>query len=148
MFLKCFLKAVGIVKPGVCRVLPGFLRLLLSKMSVCVSLPPRALITTHMKWTCNNWLNMLWCFLIFYMALAINIMDRHSLSNTKYVVNISQRRQKQCYILVVHFIVGDAIIVVWELQCIELSGYTVHLVKHLKTRLGSSFTVRILEFYF
>ena len=41
---------------------PGFLKLFLSAKSVCVCPPPRALITTHVKWTRNNWLSKFWCF--------------------------------------------------------------------------------------
>ena len=62
---------------------------------------------------------------------------------TKRVVNTCSRSA----ILVIHFIVGGAAVLVVKLdgalQCTEVSGRTVRLVKHLKTRLGSSFTVRV-----
>ena len=62
---------------------------------------------------------------------------------TKHFVNTWPRR-------VIHFIVEDAAALMVKLeqdivlQCTEVSGCTICVVKHVKTRLGSSFTVRIL----
>ena len=56
---------------------------------------------------------------------------------TKHVVNACHKSA----ILVVHFIVGGAAVLVVKkgqdrtLQCTEMSGRTVHVAKHLKTRL-------------
>ena len=51
-------------------------------------------------------------------------------------------------ILVIHFIVGDAAALMaklgtrWSTLSLQSEG-TIRIAKHLKTRLGSSFTVRI-----
>ena len=79
------------------------------------------------------------------MALAIDIRDGVALV-TKRVVNACPRSA----ILVVHFIVGGTAVLMVKLgmdgalQCVEVSGCNIHVAKHLKTRLCSSFTVRIL----
>ena len=79
------------------------------------------------------------------MALAIDIMDGHGLSNKAR----RERLPKECYIsrsfhssrhCSIH---GEARNKKGVLQCTEVSGRTVRVAKHLKTRLGSSFTVRI-----
>ena len=75
------------------------------------------------------------------MTLAIDIMDGHGLSNKAHMNAFPGSA-----ILVIHFIVGDTAILVAEhgaLQCTEVSGHTTCIAKHSKTRLGSSFTVRI-----
>ena len=65
------------------------------------------------------------------MALAIDIMGGCDLSK-KYIVNSSHRSA----ILVVHFIVGGAAVIVAKLgqdgalQCTEVSGHIVCIVKH------------------
>ena len=56
-------------------------------------------------------------------------------------------------ILVIHFIVGGTAVLVVklgtrqsassDLKCTEVSGRNVCIAKHLKTKLGSSFTVRV-----
>ena len=66
------------------------------------------------------------------MAPAIDIMDGCSLSK-KRVVNTCHR----IAILVVHFIVGGAAILMVNLgalQCTEVSGHTIPVAKHLKTK--------------
>ena len=78
------------------------------------------------------------------MALAINIMDMALV--TKRIVNAYPRSA----ILVVHFIVEAIAILMAKLgtrRSISVYrgewAYTISVAKHLKTRLGSSFTVRI-----
>ena len=79
------------------------------------------------------------------MALAIDIMDGRGLSNKAR----HERLPKECYIshsfhsrrrCSTH---GEAGNKTKCFQCTEVSGRTVHVAKHLKTRLGSSLTVRI-----
>ena len=79
------------------------------------------------------------------MALAIDIMDGHGLSNKAH----RERLPKECYSsrsfhsrrrCSTH---GEAGNKMKCFQCTEVSGRTVRVAKHLKTRLGSSFTVRI-----
>ena len=80
------------------------------------------------------------------MALAIDIIDGRGLSNKAR----RERLPKECYIsrsfhssrhCSIH---GEARNKKGVLQCTEVSGRTVCVAKHLKTRLGSSFTIRIL----
>ena len=79
------------------------------------------------------------------MALAIDIMDGRGLSNKA----CHERLPKECYIsrsfhsrryCSTH---GEAGNKTKCFQCTEVSGRTVRVAKHLKTRLGSSFTVRV-----
>ena len=64
---------------------------------------------------------------------------------TRGVVNACYRSA----ILVIHFIVGGTAVLMTKLgkrqsaSVHEVSGRTIRVAKHLKTRLGSSFTVRI-----
>ena len=65
---------------------------------------------------------------------------------TKRVVNARHRSA----ILVVHFILGGAAVLMEKLgargalPCTKVSGRNVHVARHLKTRLGSSFRVKVL----
>ena len=53
-------------------------------VSVCVCVcvfTPKALITSHMKGTHNNWIRQFYSFSIF-LIIAINKLNEHDLSNT------------------------------------------------------------------
>ena len=64
---------------------PGFLESfdlrMLVYVSVCVRLPPRALIKSHVKAMCNNWIKQFYYFLFLYMTLAIDKLNGRGLSN-------------------------------------------------------------------
>ena len=78
------------------------------------------------------------------MALAIDIMDGRGLSNKARCECMS----KECYISRSfhsrrHCSTHGEARNKTEYFSVEVSGRTVRVAKHLKTRLGSSFTVRV-----
>ena len=81
------------------------------------------------------------------MTVAIDIVDGRGLSNKAH----RERLPQECYISCSSHTYYEMLQHSWQskeqdeaLQCIKVSGHTVCVAKHLKTRLGSSFTVRIL----
>ena len=49
---------------------------------VCVTLPPRPLITSHMKGMCNNWIMKFYGFSISLYDNSVDKFNRHGLSST------------------------------------------------------------------
>ena len=135
------LKICTIFKPGAhkAKIAPGFLKLLwLARWYVCVCVcpPPRPLITSHMKGTCNNWIikfysYSLFCFFVIMTLPSMNWIGVDLV--TLWVMNACQSKV---------VLVTEGPPTSWSVSIIKVSGRMYS--NAFKRRLGFSFNAIIL----